>query len=495
MARSKAGLLRKRWAKPFIAFIIAAAVVSATVIVFPIGSAPEDALSAYLDTRIPAIMDAYDIPGTCVALIDDGAPVWSKAYGYADVGAGRKMTTDDYMRVQSISKSVTAWGVMTLAEQGRIDLDAPASRYLESWTLPDSPYPNDITVRQLLTHTAGLDIGNFLVRYDPRGDVPPLRESLSGDVKYMREPGAAFAYSNTGYNMLELLIEDVTGRDFAEYMQQEIMRPLGMADATFEWNADFSPPVPYGYGTDGEAVPVYVYPEKGSGGLFATVDDIAAFAAAGMKGSGQTVVNEQSVGAIYSPAADDLGMYSLAYDAYGFGHYIETLPDGAYAVAHGGQGTGWMTHFQSVPNTGDGIVILTNSQRSWPMISYIIGDWARWCSLPNAGMGRIALCVYAMWVLIFLVWLFALWQALRIIVGVIERQRCFAPLSRHRRGRRIAVLIIAAVISVTLIWCAAQDYLLITSIFPVAAVHLAISGIAAAAVLLMSALLPEKAPA
>ena len=66
------------------------------------------------------------------------------------------------------------------------------------------------------------------------------------------------------------------------------------------------------------------------------------------------------------------------FEAYGFGHYIETLPNGLRSVSHGGQGNGVMTHFQTVPETGDAIVILTNSQRSWPFIAYLLSDWAQW---------------------------------------------------------------------------------------------------------------------
>ena len=79
----------------------------------------------YLDGRIPRLMNQYDVPGASVALVRDGDLVWSEAYGYADLEHEREMTVEDVFRAESISKSVTAWGVMRLVEQGRIDLDAP----------------------------------------------------------------------------------------------------------------------------------------------------------------------------------------------------------------------------------------------------------------------------------------------------------------------------------------------------------------------------------
>ena len=482
----------------YIAALIASAVlVIAAAPVFPITAAPRgtdvNEFTAYLNERVPAIMDAYEIPGASVALIEDGDPVWSGAYGYADIEADRKLTTGDRMRVQSVSKSVTAWGVMKLAEQGWIDLDMPAAQYINSWTFPESPYATEITVRQLLSHTAGLDTG-LLTRYDPDDDMQTLRDSLSADVAFVQQPGMSFKYSNTGYNLLELLIEDVTGRDFAEYMQNEVLLPLGMTDAAFAWQDTFDPPVPKSYNLSGTAIPVYVYPEKASGGLFATVDDIAVFTAAGMTGSGQTVLSDQSVCALYTPEADDLSLYSLVYDAYGFGYYIEELSNGQFAVAHGGQGTGWTSYFQCVPDTGDGIVILTNSERSWPMISYILCDWADWCGLIRPHMGRIVSGIYAIWASIGLIWFFVIWQAMRIAGELMRGRRHVVPLSLHRRGLRTAALASAAVIVAVLLWCAARGDILIISIVPITAVWLGITGAAAAVVLVLSVLLPEKVP-
>ena len=97
--------------------------------------------TACLDRRIPAIMDDYSIPGVCIALISEGEIRWMEAYGYADLGEGRKMTTGTVCRVESISKPVTAWGVMKLIEQGTIDPDMPVAGYLKSWQFPEREHP------------------------------------------------------------------------------------------------------------------------------------------------------------------------------------------------------------------------------------------------------------------------------------------------------------------------------------------------------------------
>ena len=101
---------------------------------------PIDEYTLHLDKQVPALMELYSIPGSCIALVKEGKLVWSKAYGLADVQTGRKLTKDTPMRVQSISKSITAWGVMKLVEQGKIELDAPIWQYFKSWHFPESEF-------------------------------------------------------------------------------------------------------------------------------------------------------------------------------------------------------------------------------------------------------------------------------------------------------------------------------------------------------------------
>ena len=197
--------------------------------------------------------------------------------------------------------------------------------------------------------------------------MPSNRDVMTKEAMPIREAAVRFSYSNVGYNILEILIEDVTGQSYSEYLRSEVLLPLGMEIATFEVDAATKPYPPTGYNLGGEAVPVYLYPSKASGGLFATAHDVALFAVACIKEN--PVLDTKLVGQMYQPESHKIGIYSLVFEAYGLGHYIETLPNGMISVSHGGQGNGIMTHFQAVPETGDAIVILTNSQRSWPFIA------------------------------------------------------------------------------------------------------------------------------
>lgn len=452
---------------------------------------PLDKFVAHLNGRISALMSLYDIPGSSIALVKGGELVWSGAYGYADKMNGRQLTTDTPMRVQSISKPITAWGVMKLVEQGSIELDAPIMRYFKNWRFPESYFPvEQVTVRQLLSHTGGLPLGDISSTYSPHEEMPSLREKLTKEAILVREPGNAFSYSNAGYNLLELLIEEVTGQSFAEYMMQEILIPLGMSSSTFIWNERFDPAVPVGYGLNGKPVSVYVYPEKASGGLFATAEDIAAFTIAGMKDTpkGKQVLSPNTIEALYAPTAKEIGMFSLVFDAYGLGYYTETLPNGNQAISHGGQGTGIMTHFHAVPETGDAIVILTNSQRSWPFISYLLRDWARWRGLGSLGMGRIIWAKHGLWFVIALIWSAVILQVLKIMTWGMRRKS--NELSKAKRSSLLtaAQIVVAIMILIILIWCLSKKYLFLSSVFPIASLWLGISAFAMSIGLLLTPL-------
>jgi len=382
---------------------------------------------------------------------------------------------------------------MKLVEQDVIDLDSPVKQYLKNWEFPESIFSEEkITIRQLLSHSAGMPLGNVFERYSPQDEVPSLKESLSREAFLMQEPGLSFAYSNTGFNLLELVIEEVTGRDFAEYMQEEVLIPLGMYGSSFEWSEELEPAVPAGYDLKGKPVPVYIYSEKASGGLLASVEDIATFVAGAMTdfNTEHVVLTPQSMDQLYSPAAKNIGVYGLVFESYGLGHYIETLPNGKQAVSHGGQGGGCMTHFHSIPETGDGIVILTNSQRSWPLIAYILSDWAEWGGWSSVGMGKIIWGNRALWAVIGLLWTAVLWQLWRLRQGLITGKRKLKPLARYSGFLRAVQAILSVAVMSGLVWCMSQEYLFLTSVFPIASSWLGISSFALSLVLLLSTLFP-----
>jgi CubicO group peptidase (beta-lactamase class C family)/pimeloyl-ACP methyl ester carboxylesterase len=331
---------------------------------------------------------AFEVPGAAVALVRNGRLTWAKGYGKADLAGGVPVTPDTVFEVGSISKSVTAWGVMRLVQQGKLDLEAPVERYLTRWHLPRSPFDaNGVTIARLLSHSAGLNSQD----YSPISTrpLPSLEESLSGesggvnarsgtdDVRITMEPGQQWNYSNGGYTLLQLAVEEVTGEPFARYMQREVLDPLGMTRSSFTWEKDAGAVTATGYDVAGRPVPRTTLTELAAGGLHTTAKDIAVFMAAGMTGpddeaAGRGVLTPDSVAALFARhRLPDGSTTSLGYE-------VQTLPDGTHAAGHGGKNTGWRAEFLTLPDRREGLVVLTNSDRMDGILGLTEQAWGDW---------------------------------------------------------------------------------------------------------------------
>jgi CubicO group peptidase (beta-lactamase class C family) len=461
----------------------------------PVGEMDLEAFLRHLDRHIPEWMARESVPGVTILLVHGGAPVWREAYGWADLGTRRPLEPETPMMTQSISKSLTAWGVMRLVEEGRIGLDDPVRRHLPSWDPGSEGGRADrVTVRQLLSNSSGLPLGTLGIHFAPGEEVPPLPETLADPASRLaREPGTTFEYSNVGFGVLEWLIESVTGRDFGEFMEEEVLLPLGMDDSSFDWDEGRHGALPLGYDLRGDPVEPYLYPNRASGGLFSTADDLGRFVAAGIvgmsDGTAPRLLSSGSLDEMYTPQIRLSGIFTLVSSSYGLGHFLEELPGGQRAVWHGGQGLGWMTHFHAVPATGDGIVILTNSQRSWPLMAAILRDWGEWRGFGPIGMGRIAQAGTAMKGVVGLILLLAGWRGWRLYTRA--RARWGRAPGEGRRGDGTRVLEFGLGLSLLglLLWAVTRDYLFLTSVFPTTAVWLGWSLTLLAAVMVAGSLL------
>lgn len=197
----------------------------------PFGMAQSD--FSKVDQYIQTQMARNGIPGVSIALTQGTEVVYLKSYGMAD--AGRTLRPDTPMYIGSTSKSFTALAIMQLVEQGKVELDAPVQRYIPWFTLADQAAARTITVRHLLSHTSGLSD----LQYVEIGRVPDNASIEEGvrDLRVARpvDPvGSKFHYFNPGYATLGLIVEKVSGIPYAEYIQQNILRPLGMTQTHFD---------------------------------------------------------------------------------------------------------------------------------------------------------------------------------------------------------------------------------------------------------------------
>lgn len=309
-------------------------------------------------------MQELHVPGAALALIDHGEVIWTKGYGVADKTTGTPATPETVFQAASISKSVTAWGVMRLAQEGKLSLDAPVERYLTRWHLPPSNFDNSgVTIRRLLSHTAGLSIPGY-PGVAPGNPLPTLEQALSGEagaagsVRVEFAPGTKFSYSGGGYTLLQLVIEEIAHDTFASYMRHEVLQPLGMTHSSFEWTPEIQGSTATAYDQTGNRLPNFLYAEQAAAGLYTTAADLAKFVSAGMTGpkgevAGRGVLTQETFLQMVSPAPATNGQYGLGFD-------IQKLPGGLRMVYHPGSNRGWAGMIAELPEGRQGLVLLMN---------------------------------------------------------------------------------------------------------------------------------------
>lgn len=331
------------------------------------GGAVEDVAAALRDAiavRAPDLLREAGEPGLGVAVVGSGAP-WTAGFGVADRETGAPVTPGTLFQLGSISKTLTAWGVMALVESGRVELDRPADAYLKRWHFPDGEFDTDgVTIRRLLSHTAGVNVPS-ISGVDLDEAVPTLVEELQGRgdpdraVRVVAEPGSGYAYSGGGYMVLQLLVEDVTGRDFADYMRETVLEPLGMASATFRWSDEVAGRV---------AMPTSPVDERdhrhrlfagvAGAGLYASADDMAAFLAAHFPGPHGEPVGR---GVLSPGAVRTLMTADPVAERYGLGYEVYPPVGETAIVGHGGSNVGWKANFILVPDLPLGVIVMSNA--------------------------------------------------------------------------------------------------------------------------------------
>jgi CubicO group peptidase (beta-lactamase class C family) len=360
-----------------------------------------DSFVGQLDREHRGWLSAGRVPGAAIAVVRDGGTAWAGGYGQADPARGTPVGPDTVFQVGSISKPVTAWGVLRLVDKGLLDLDAPVESYLTRWHLPASPYDTDgITIRRLLTHSAGLTVHGYdgTLSTDP---LPSLEESLNGNkgkteaVTIATKPGSRYRYSGGGYTIIQLVIEEVTGEPFATYMRREVLDPLGMTSSNFGPRADLRPATAVGHDADGHPHPHYLFTELAAAGLYTTAPDLARFAAAAMTGPqgqapGRGVLSADTVAEMLTPVS--LPIESVAADVtraprqvtVGLGYAIENEAFTTTMVWHNGDNTGWGAVFATLPERGEGIVILANASPASTFRDLVLDAWTNWLGIRPA---------------------------------------------------------------------------------------------------------------
>ena len=328
-------------------------------------------------------------PGASVAAIDNFEVAWARGFGVRKQGEPAPVLADTPFQVGSISKPVFALAAMRLAQDSRIDLDADVRDYLKSWQLPDGDdgWAPRVTLRQLLSHTAGTTVHGF-PGYAAGGPIPSLTQVLNGAPPANTQPvfvdlipGFQFRYSGGGTTIAQLAVSEIIGRPFPELMRELVLAPLAMEDSSYEQP-------PSSRLADGgasahpfSAVPVAggwnIYPEMAAAGLWTTARDIARLGVAvmrGLRGEGSGLgLLQESFSEMVRP---QLPNHVAGTDFVGLGWFCFADGD-AFRFGHAGWNHGFLADARFYPATGEGAVVIINSNQGWPLIEELFKSLER----------------------------------------------------------------------------------------------------------------------
>jgi CubicO group peptidase (beta-lactamase class C family) len=310
-------------------------------------------------TFIQRQMVDRQIPSVAVAVARDGRIIWEEAFGWADRENRIPATPHTLYSLASISKPITATGLMILKERGAIDLDRPINDYLGDGKINVRVgNPRDATVRRVANHTSGLPLHYQFFYQDEEYRAPSRDETIRRYGNSITAPGEKHQYSNLGYGILDYVISRLSGKSYAEFMRSEVFVPLGLTHTSVDLTPELEKHQAVRYGTDGLPIPFYGFDHPGGSAVYASAHDLVRFAMFHLKArlpDQKGILTDASIDEMQKPTVDTGGGAG-----YGIG-WSTSNPGGRRSVSHGGGMGGVSTALRLFPAEKIAIVVLTNS--------------------------------------------------------------------------------------------------------------------------------------
>jgi CubicO group peptidase (beta-lactamase class C family) len=320
-------------------------------------------------------MAFYKVHGVSIAVINNGKIEWAKAYGVREAGTNSLVDVNTLFQAASISKAVSALGVLHLVQEGALDLDTNINDFLASWKVPDNEFTvnQSVTVRYLLCHGAGLS-GHMLGDYSGGEGVPTSLQLLDGippakmdPVRVVCEPRTEFRYSGGGYLILLQAITDVIGRPFPDIMQETVLSPIGMERSGYFQPLDHDSADNVAAGHDGMGSVFDGYwltmANLAGGGLWSTPSELCLFAIEIQKAlRGESSIISQEITEEMLRA--HIGSYGLGFALQGEGENL--------AFSHGGDSRGYHNFLFAFARRGQGVAVMTNAENGSSLYQEIL---------------------------------------------------------------------------------------------------------------------------
>jgi D-alanyl-D-alanine carboxypeptidase len=348
-------------------------------------TAQADKVDAYLKSE----MTKRHIPGVSLAVVRDGRLILARGYGQADVELSVPVMHDSVFRLASVTKPFTAMAIMMLVEEGKISLDEPVAQYI-----PDIPSAwGKVTVRQALTHTAGLVDYLRVPGWSWRQELTQAEFlRFTSGAPLLFESGKRIQYSNTGYYLLGILIEKVSGKPYAQFMSERLFKPLQMSATRLDTLSEMVPNRVKGYvfanGMLQNAEYTSLTWAYAEGGIISTAVDLAKWDAALYT---EKLVKRASLEQMWTPARLNDGKAAIIGDNgagkpnyYGLGWYISEYK-GHKIILHPGNKPGFSSTFTRFMDDKLTVILLCNSSSENQAFGLSLGVADFYLSEANRG--------------------------------------------------------------------------------------------------------------
>jgi CubicO group peptidase (beta-lactamase class C family) len=338
-------------------------------------------------------MNFYRVNGVSIAVIKDYKIEWARGYGWADNVEQRRVTTGTLFQAGSISKSLNAVAVLKMAQDKRLNLYADVNDYLTTWKFPYDSLSKSkkITLADLLSHTAGLSVHGF-PGYEKGDSIPTLVQVLNGErpantaaVRSAFEPGLKYEYSGGGTIISQLIVQDITGKPYDEFMWENVLKPMGMKNSFFTQppSEDKQKLLASGYYKDGKEVKgkYHIYPEQAAAGLWTNPTDLAYYiieTQLALQGKSNKVLSQEMTKLRLTPYIDNsaaLGVFIIKKDEQTY-------------FQHTGVDEGFVTQYYGSMEGGNGVVVMTNTDNTAILNEIIksvatVYGWKGFVNAPN----------------------------------------------------------------------------------------------------------------
>jgi len=323
-----------------------------------------------VQNQIEQLIINGEIPSLSVAVARDGKIIWEEGFGLADKEKNILATEHTKYILASISKQLTATGLMILVERGLVNLDKPINEYLGTAKLNACiGDPKNATVRRVACHTSGLPLHSQHF-YDNEPIQPsPMDETIRRYGNLVTAPGERYQYSNLGYGLLGHVISRASGKNYADFMREEVFIPLGMDRSSVYLGKGRENGQAVNYASDGSMVPLYLSDSPGAESIVSSAD-LIRFGMFHLKNDlpdQKSIIKKATIDQmqIPNPATGPLEAWECDGSGYGIGWVISTTKDNLRAVRHDGGTVGVSTTLTLVPEENIAIAILSNTKTQW----------------------------------------------------------------------------------------------------------------------------------